>query len=170
MRTDDRVDFTGGDRLMQAFLISGLERAGQEFDPIRRLRQHPLDVASVLFGEDLSRRHQRALIAILHCGQHGYERDDRLAAAHVALQQTVHWRVGLQVAEDLFDDATLRVGELERQDGTDPPLHSVIDLDCGTLLLPDAAAVARRQRQRKPKHFVEDEPAMRRAARVGVVA
>jgi hypothetical protein len=45
--------------------------------------------------------------------QRGEQRDDGLAAAHVALQQAVHPPVAGHVGHDLADDARLRSRELE---------------------------------------------------------
>ena len=69
----------------------------------------------MLFGKYLGRRHQCRLIAVFHRGEHREKRDDRLAAADVALDQPVHRRVGLQVAEDLADDLFLGAGQRERE-------------------------------------------------------
>ena len=63
----------------------------------------------MLAGENFGRHHQRGLLFILHRGQHRNHRHDRLAAADVALQQTIHGRVRSQVTENLFDDFALRV-------------------------------------------------------------
>ena len=55
----------------------------------------------VLLGEQLGRRHDRRLIAVLDREQRGEQRDDRLAAADVALQQTLHAPIAAHVGDDL---------------------------------------------------------------------
>ena len=57
----------------------------------------------VLLGEHLGGRHERALVAALHGGEQRGDRDDRLAGAHVALQQAVHRDRAGQVGGDLGD-------------------------------------------------------------------
>ena len=57
--------------------------------------------ARVLLGEQLGGRHDRRLIAVLDREQRGEQRDDRLAAADVALQQAVHAAVARHVGDDL---------------------------------------------------------------------
>ena len=72
------------------------------------------ELAVVLLGEDLGRRHQRDLPAGLDRLQRGQRRDDRLAAADVALQQALHRHRPLEVVADLPPDALLRPRQLER--------------------------------------------------------
>ena len=56
----------------------------------RAARGVALQCRVVLAGEDLGRRHQCRLAAALDRGQHREQRDDRLAAADIALQQPHH--------------------------------------------------------------------------------
>ena len=69
----------------------------------------------MLLGEQLRRRHDRRLEAVLHREQRAEQRHDRLAAADVALQQALHAAVAAHVGEDLAQHARLRAGERERQ-------------------------------------------------------
>ena len=55
----------------------------------------------VLARQDLGRRHQGGLAAGLDRGQHGHQRDHRLAAADVALQQAQHALIARHVGQDL---------------------------------------------------------------------
>ena len=60
---------------------------------------HSLNLRQCCSDEDLGRRHDRRLPAGVDRGEAGDRRDDRLAAADVALQQALH-RVRLaQVAQ-----------------------------------------------------------------------
>ena len=79
------------------------------------LRADALDREEVLLGEDLGRRHQRALPAGLDGPQQRRERDDGLPRADVALQQPLHRRRAREVAVDLGDRPLLRLGERERE-------------------------------------------------------
>ena len=77
-------------------------RAGQQRDPEPRRLQQLRDAQEVLLGEDLGRRHERDLQAVLHRDQRGEQRDDRLAGADVALQQPIHRVRPLQVVDDFL--------------------------------------------------------------------
>ena len=57
----------------------------------------------MLLGQDLGRRHERHLQAVLHRHQRRQQRDDRLAGADVALQQPVHRLRPLHVVDDLLE-------------------------------------------------------------------
>ena len=71
--------------------------------------------SEMLLGEDLGRRHERDLQAVLHRDQRRQQRDDRLAGADVALQQPVHRLRPLQVVDDLLQRLLLPGGQPERQ-------------------------------------------------------
>ena len=83
------------------------ELDGQAVEPMREL-------AEVLLGQDFGGRHERDLPSGLDRLQRGQRRDDRLAAADVALQQALHRHRALQVVADLAPDALLRPRQLER--------------------------------------------------------
>ena len=54
------------------------------------LREQATDVAIMLIGQDLRRRHQGGLVAVVHGDEQSQQRHDRLARADVALEQPVH--------------------------------------------------------------------------------
>src|SRR6185503_3183671 len=92
------------DRVERRLLRACLEAPGnpryahaQRLEPVRELEE-------VLLGEDFGRRHQRRLPAVLDGLQRRERRDQRLAAADVALQQTAH-RVRLR---ELLGDRVVR--------------------------------------------------------------
>ena len=74
----------------QRVLLQARRAAGQQIDAEPGRGQQPRDVAVVLRGQDLGRRHERHLQAVLHRDDRRQQRDDRLAGADVALQQPVH--------------------------------------------------------------------------------
>ena len=69
----------------------------------------------VLRGENLGRRHQRRLHAVARRQHDRRGGDERLAAADVALQQTVHRHVARHVVPDFENRPALRAGERERK-------------------------------------------------------
>ena len=85
-----------------------LPAAGQPGDGDAERRQPADQLLQVLLGEDLGRRHQRALPAGVDRARRGERRDDRLAGADVALQQAVHRHGAAEVGVDLGGDAPLR--------------------------------------------------------------
>src|SRR6266853_911039 len=87
--------------------------ADEKFNAIGRACEQSFDVACVLLREDFGWHHQRGLIVVLHRGEHRHQRDDSFATANIALQQTIHRRVGLHVVEDTIDDALLRARQSE---------------------------------------------------------
>ena len=83
----------------------------------------------VLLGENLGRRHERHLQAVLHRDERREQRHDRLARADVALQQPVHRRRPLHVVDDLLQRAPLSFGQLERQNAARRFADAIVDLD-----------------------------------------
>ena len=115
MRPDDQRDRARGDFGELVAPRRGRGRSGQQRDPKPRLLQEPGDVAEVLLGEDLGRRHERDLQTVLHRDERRQQRHDRLAGPDVALQQPVHRLRPLHVLDDLFQRRPLAVRQLERQ-------------------------------------------------------
>ena len=77
---------------------SGCRRATP---PRRRAARATPRTCVVLLGEDFGRRHDRDLIAVFHRLQRSQRRDDRLAAADIALQQALHRMRLREVGADL---------------------------------------------------------------------
>ena len=71
--------------------------------------------ARVLGGEHLGGREQRGLAAGVDHLQHRPQRHDRLARAHVSLEQPQHRHVARKVRGDLLAHRPLAGGERERQ-------------------------------------------------------
>ena len=69
----------------------------------------------VLLGEHLGRGEQRGLPPGVDHLEHRAERDERLARAHLALQEAVHRMVPAQLVGDQVADLALTTGQLERQ-------------------------------------------------------
>ena len=85
--------------------------ADEQADLHAQRLQVVLQVGVVLLGQDLRRRHEGALAAVVECVHHGGHGHDGLAAAHVALHQAVHLVAALGVGQDVFERALLRAGE-----------------------------------------------------------
>ncbi len=92
-----------------------LAAAGQPGDGDAERRQPADQLLQVLLGQDLGRRHQRALPAGVDGDAGGERGHHRLAGADVALQQAMHRQRPRQVGGDLVGDAALRLGQAKRQ-------------------------------------------------------
>ena len=89
----------------------------------------------MLLGQNLGRRHQRALPARIN-RQHGRQgRHNGFSRAHIALQQTVHGHVARQILRNLFAHAALGARQCKGQ--------------CGQKLLVQIEAPIRRARRRQ---------------------
>ena len=109
--------------------------------PSLLLGEHPLKRGGVLAGEEFGGSHQRRLIAHRsttriggcpgHAGRHRredrVERDGRLAAADVPLEETVHRLRPGHVGGNLSADPHLGRREFEREPGTDAAIDATVD-------------------------------------------
>ncbi len=114
VRADREHRVAAGDGRERLLARLGRQPAGEPCDLHGQAGKPERELAVVLLGENFGRRHERDLPAGLDRLQRGERRDDRLAAADVALQQSLHRHRALEVVADLPPDALLRAGELER--------------------------------------------------------
>ena len=117
VRADDQLRLAGGDLFARRALLRGRLRAGQKQNLHAERPKERRERLRMLLGEDLGRRHERRLTAVLDSAVAGGGRDHRLAAADVALHQPVHHMAGGQIGEDRVDGGLLRMGQLEGQSG-----------------------------------------------------
>ena len=162
MRADHKVDLTGGDVGLYLSLLCRPRAADQQFDTVTGAGKQLSRVAKVLFGEDLGRGHQCGLISVFHYGKDRQERHDRLAAADVALDQTIHRNIGLEIGENLADHSLLGTCERERRQLLEPFASRIADLDDRAFRLTTAFAAQQLHRKRQPEKLVKDQPPMRR--------
>ena len=85
-----------------------------------------LQASGMLARENLGRRHHRCLPAGLDRGQHGNQRDQRFAGAHIALQQPHHPGLRRHVARDFGHGAGLCVGGRMSERGQRPVAQRTI--------------------------------------------
>ena len=115
MRSDQYVDLAREQAFGEFRALLLLRRAGQQADAQADPLGHPHDRRIMLRRENLRRSHQAGLKAVVASQQHAHQCDERLAAAHVALQQAVHLMPGHGVLTDFADHALLRPGQRKRQ-------------------------------------------------------
>ena len=90
VRADDEAGLARRDLRQHLVALLALPAAGEPGDGDAERREPADQLLQVLLGEDLGRRHQRALPAGVDRARRGERGDDRLAGADVALQQAVH--------------------------------------------------------------------------------
>ena len=115
MRSDQYVDLAREQAFGEFRALLLLRRAGQQADAQADPLGHPHDRRIMLRRENLRRSHQAGLKAVVASQQHAHQCDERLAAAHIALQQAVHLMPGHGVLTDFADHALLRPGQRKRQ-------------------------------------------------------
>ena len=113
MRADENVDASAFERIDDLRALAAAFAPGEQRDAQARGSAERADGREMLAREQLGRRHQRGLRAGLDRGRHGEQRDDRLAAADIALQQTQHAMRAREIGVDLGERAGLRAGQLE---------------------------------------------------------
>jgi hypothetical protein len=118
------------------------------------------DVPRVLVGEDLGRRHERALIAVFDRDEQGQERDDRLPRADVPLQEARHRMRRAQVGADLAEHPLLGLGELERQELGELPAQRIRDVVVGAAGGPLDGVAPHRERQLHEEDLGEGQRAL----------
>ena len=117
----------------------------------------------VLLGQDLGRRHERHLQAVLHRDQRGQQRDDGLAGADVPLQQPVHRLRPLQVVDDLLQRLLLP----RRSAGTAARARADSRMRSSTRIVTGFRSAAadsapRQHAHLKEERLFEDQPPLRR--------
>ena len=112
--------------------------------------------------QDLGRGHQRGLPARTYRHHRSQCGNDRLAAAHVTLQQPVHGLLPRQIGRDLVTYPALRPGERKRQRGQQCCLTVAIRQRLPPLARPQLASPSQRQLLRH-QLFQDDALAGRRA-------
>jgi hypothetical protein len=129
------IDTTTGQVGKQFAATLARDATSEELDPqlalaeqvaiIRHFQvgQQPRDAGKMLFGQHFGGRHKRTLVTTLHCCQHCSNRDHCFAAAHVALQQTMHRHRFGQICIHLVDYTALRTCERKRQGSNEALLH-----------------------------------------------
>ena len=124
---DHQVDGAVGESSEHLPTIRSGDPVGKQLDPKRTIAEEvvaighrdPIEQSSnalmVLLGEHLSRRHERPLMPSLDRDEERRHRDNGLARADIALEESVHRMSRGEVGVDLAQRSALRPGERERQ-------------------------------------------------------
>src|SRR5436190_1195396 len=155
---DERRRWIGEPRRDVATLLRAQPAGDEHRCETERLEQ-AADRARVLLGEQLGGRHDGGLEPVIHREEGAEQSDDRLPAADVALEQTLHAPVAAQVGENLAQHARLRAGERERQRLTK------LCREQAPVLEPDAAPRLARERLRALLQQLHEEQLLERQSR-----
>src|SRR5471030_1810246 len=160
---DGYLDQTLCQQFLELGFLAGGEGASEQRGDVPEFTENLFEVDAVLRGQDLGGGKHRDLVAVFNSDDGGFGGDDGFAAAHVALQETVHGTRLFHVVGDFLDHALLRPGGFEWQHGLDALAHAIVDLEgdagkgAGLGTLESDAAL-------QPEEFFEDEAELRRGA------
>ena len=115
MRPDKNLHIARYQSLMYLLSLFLAGRAGKQLgthsDGTKQTAQRLIMLRSQNFG----RRHHTCLIPIIHRHKHSHKSNKSLAAAHIALQKTIHLPTAAHIGPDLFQYPLLRTRQLKRQ-------------------------------------------------------
>src|SRR5947208_16929307 len=92
IRANDQLSFSRANASKRGLLFGGLQAADEQFRAIAGFAESPPRRKEMLDRQNLRRRHERGLRAVLDGNHRGFERDHGFSAADVALQEPIHRR------------------------------------------------------------------------------
>ena len=116
MRTDDDVDFSGGQVFRNLFQFLGRPQAADVIHADRKIFQAVLERMEMLQGEDGGGHQHRNLLSVARRLESGPHRHFGLAEAHVAADQPIHGMDAFHIGLDRFGGCCL-VGRIFEQEG-----------------------------------------------------
>ncbi len=113
MGAECKIGFARGNRLPGSGAFGLLLTAGYPGTAHAQSRERRCQLAIMLFGEDLGRRHEGGLKSVLDRLQAGKCRHHGLATTNIALQQATHRMRLRQIGANFLPGTGLRTGEIE---------------------------------------------------------
>ena len=107
VRPDHDLRIPRRDELARGGVLLRAKRAREQRDAHAERRAELVDREEVLLGERLRRRHQRSLSPGLDRAQERVQRDDGLARSDVALKESLHRDLAVEIGVDLAHRALL---------------------------------------------------------------
>ena len=111
-----------------------LKGACEQDHPVASIFENAASRKVMLLGENLSRRHERDLIAVFHRNDGSFEGHNRLARAHVTLKEAAHGGRFFHVRGNFFQYTLLRFGGMEGQNFLDSFAHASFERKGNTCL------------------------------------
>ena len=130
MSSDDQLGIALANMSANFALPIVLKGACEQDHPVPRIFENAASRKVMLLGENLSRCHERDLIAIFHGDDGSFESHNCFAGADVALQQTAHGKRFLHVRGNFFEHTFLCFGGMEGQNFLDSFAHSSFERKC----------------------------------------
>src|SRR5437764_5749704 len=107
MRSDNHLNLAGGNLFQHRLPFAFLDTPPNNGNLIMEWRQNSLCVEKVLLGENFGGRHKRSLESIGNGDHNRLKCDNRLTASDIALQQSDHRTVRLQIFNYVLQDTFL---------------------------------------------------------------
>ena len=164
VRADDELGFAGADAFEGGGFFGVLEAADEELDAMAAGGEDAAGGKIVLHGENFRGRHEGGLAAVFDGDDGGLERDDGLAAADVALEETIHGSGLFKVGGDFRQDTLLRGGGFEGKDTFERFADFFFADTEGDSVLLARGFTVERQAELVEKKFFEDEALLRGSA------
>jgi hypothetical protein len=165
VRADHHVDGAGRELGGDLATFARGRCAGQQREPEPRVFEQTTDIEEVLVGENLRRRHEGNLQAILHRDQRGHQRHNRLSGPHVPLEKAIHRLRTLHVGNNFANRRFLISRELERQHGAHGLSRGIRDDNRARLALGVGASPPQHSPELEQKELFEDQTKVRRRSK-----
>src|SRR6267378_366468 len=160
--TDDELRLAGANAIEDDGFLRSFQAADEQLDAIAGFGEDAPRGKKVLHGENFRWSHERGLRTVFDGDHRRLQRNDGLAAADVALEETIHRGGFFQVRGDFGENALLRRRGLERQDALQRFAHSVFpQTERDGVFLASGLAV-QSEAELIHEKFLEDEPLLRR--------
>src|SRR2546425_12166602 len=127
MCSNEEMNAAIGKLPQQSLPLGLLQSTLEQANLVAAVSVNALSVEEMLLGQNLRRRQESSLTAVLNGHGCGFQSNDGFAAANVSLQQSVHGRRTAEVANNLFQRPFLRGRRMKRQD----PLQSFSNIGTG---------------------------------------
>ena len=110
---DEDVNLAIGEALLYLLLLTGAERAYQQFYSYVLVSKIFLEIGKMLSGQYFGWSHEACLAVVVEGYEDGEQCHEGLSTAHIALQQTIHLPTAAHIGAYFFDDSFLRSSERE---------------------------------------------------------
>src|SRR6267143_473049 len=159
--TDDELRLAGANAIEGGGFLRSFQAADEQLDAIAGFGEDAPRGKKVLHGENFRWSHERGLRTVFDGDHRRLQRNDGLAAADVALEETIH-RGGLfQVGGDFGENAFLRSRGLEGQDALQRFAHGVFPQAEGDGVFLAGSLAVQSEAELVQEKFLEDEPLLR---------
>ena len=143
-------------QLLELRLFPIAERTGKQHGDVIQLPEQRLQIQEMLGSQYFGGREHGHLVSVLDGDHRRFCRHDGLAAAHVALQQTVHGARRGHVTRNLAQHAFLRAGGLEWQHLLDAFPHTIRKRESDARIQPRLGAL-QFEAALEPEKFFENQ-------------